>query len=71
MAKELEALRSRRTEDVAQSLTESPSVLGSSPDNPQEHPGKATIDETGLDQEQFQLDDFFIDKETVVGIFNM
>jgi hypothetical protein len=71
MAKELEALRSRRTEDVAQSLTESPSVPGSSPDSPPEHPGKATIDETGLDQEQFQLEDFVIDKETVVGIFNM
>jgi hypothetical protein len=71
MAKELEALRSRRTEDTAQSLTESPSVPGSSPDNPPGHPGKVTVVETGLDQDKFQLEDFVIDRETVVGIFSM
>jgi hypothetical protein len=74
MAKELETLRSRRAEDAVQSLTESPSIPGSiqdSPDHPTDHPGKATVVDTGLTQDEFQLDEFTIDKETVVGIFSM
>ncbi|KAF1839013.1 hypothetical protein BDW02DRAFT_564352 [Decorospora gaudefroyi] len=74
MAKELEALRSQKTEDGNKSFTESPSLPESmldSPDHPAEQPGMATVDETGLDQDYFQLEDFVIDRDTVVGVFSM
>jgi hypothetical protein len=74
MAKELEALKIRRIEDAAKSLTESPSIPGSaqdSPGRPSEHLETATVDETGLTQHSFQLEDFVIDRDTVGGIFSM
>jgi hypothetical protein len=75
MAKELEALKSQRTEDGSRSFTQtSPSLPESaqeSVDQPSSHPSIAKVDETGLMQEYFQLDDFVVDRDTVVGIFSV
>jgi hypothetical protein len=75
MAKELEALKSRRTEDGSRHFTQtSPSLPESakeSVDQTSSHARIATVDETGLTQKHFQLDDFVIDRDTVVGIFSV
>ncbi|KAF1851011.1 uncharacterized protein K460DRAFT_272345 [Cucurbitaria berberidis CBS 394.84] len=74
MAKELEALKNQQQEDTAQRFTESPSIPDSvqdSPDGPIEHPGTAVLDETGITQDHFQLEDFVIDKDLAVEIFRV
>jgi hypothetical protein len=74
MAKELEALRSQRHDDAAHGLTESPEFPESSqdsPDHPSELSGVAILDDTGLDDEPFQLEECIIGKDTVVEIFKL
>lgn len=73
MAKELEALRSQRQDAAAHSLTESPSVPDTqdSPDHPSELLGTATLDETDIDVDHFKLEDFVVDKDTVIDVFKL
>ncbi|CAO2649469.1 Nn.00g068540.m01.CDS01 [Neocucurbitaria sp. VM-36] len=74
MAKELEALKNQKQDDFANRLTESPSMPGSaqdSPDHPLEQSGTAVLDETGLTQDYYQLDDFIIDKDLVIDIYKI
>jgi hypothetical protein len=74
MAKELEALRSQRHYDASVSQTESPELPDStrdSPDYPSELAGTAVLDDTGLEDEFFELEDFVIERETVVEIFKL
>ena len=74
MAKELEVLRSQRQDGGAQGLTESPEVPESSQDSP-DHPlhlsGVAMLDESGLEDEDFGLEDCIIKKDTVIEIFKL
>jgi hypothetical protein len=73
MAKELEVLRSLRQDNATQVSTESSSVPDTqdSPDHPSELSGTAVLDETDLGDENFELEDFVIDRDTVVDIFKM
>jgi hypothetical protein len=74
MARELEALRSQRHSDAASGLTESPEFPDStqdSPDHPSELSGIAVLDETGVEDEYFELENFVIEKGTVVEIFKL
>jgi|TARA_R110002003_G_scaffold95_9_gene7322 hypothetical protein len=74
MARELEALRSRRHDGSIHGLTESPSGPESaqdSPDHPSDLSGVAWLDESALGDEPFQLEDVTIEKATVVEIFKM
>lgn len=74
MAKELEILRNKRQDGGAQGLTESPEVPESSQDSP-DHPvqlsGTAMIDESGLGDEDFGLENCIIKKDTVIEIFKL
>jgi hypothetical protein len=73
MAKELEALRSLRQDNAIQGSTESYSVPDTqdSPEHPPELSETAVLDETDLGDENFELEDFVIDRDTVVDIFKM
>lgn len=73
MAKELQALRSQRQEDVSNSHDDSPAPesTGQSSDNAAEHPGIATLDFSEVTQDYFQLDEFAIDRDTVIQIFQV
>jgi hypothetical protein len=73
MAKELEALRSLRHDDVAHGSTESSSVPDTqdSPDHPTDLSGTAMLDASDLDDEGFELGDFVVDRDTVVDIFKL
>jgi hypothetical protein len=74
MAKELEALKSQLHDDGNHRMTESPSRTEPSqhsPDRPTEPSGLVVLDESGLDYDQFQLDDFVIAKPTVIEIFKL
>lgn len=73
MAKELEVLRSLRHDGVAHGSTASSSVpeTQDSPDHPSELSGIAVLDESGLDDEGFGLEDFVVDRDTVVDIFKV
>ena len=73
MAKELEALRSQRQDASSHGHTESPSVPESqdSPDHPSELSGTAMLDDTGLGEEHFELEEFVVDKDMVVDIFKL
>ena len=73
MAKELEALRNKRQDEFAHGPTESPSVpeTQDSPDHPSELSGLAILDESNLDDEYFELEEFVVDRDTVVDIFKM
>jgi hypothetical protein len=74
MAKELEALRSQRYDDGGLGTTESPEFPESSqdsPDHPSELSGTATIDDSGLSDEPFELEECVIGKDTIVEIFKL
>jgi hypothetical protein len=74
MAKELEALRSQRHSDASVGHTESPEFPDSrqdSPDYPLELAGTAILDDTGLEDGYFELDDFVIDRDTVIEVFKL
>jgi hypothetical protein len=73
MARELEALRNQRYDGVTQGTNESPSLPESShdsPDHPSELFGIAMLDASDLD-EQYELEDCVIARETVVEIFKL
>jgi hypothetical protein len=74
MAKELETLRSQRHADAAPGDTESPKFPDStqdSPDHPLDLSGVAMIDDSGLSDEPFELEECIIEKDTVVEIFKL
>lgn len=73
MAKELEALRNLRHDDVAQGSNEASSVPDTqdSPDHPTDLSGIAMLDESDLDDEGFELGDFVVDRDTAVDIFKL
>lgn len=73
MAREIEALKSHRQEDLPR-LTESlydPESTKDSPEHPGEHPGVATLDASGITLDYFQIDDCQIDRNTVVELFTV
>jgi len=69
MAKELEALRSQR-EASGQKSTMSPDQQFESPEYTLEQAGVALLNNSGL-KEQYQLETFIINRETVVEIFEL
>jgi hypothetical protein len=74
MAKEIEALKSRRDDSMATGTTASSEVSDptqESPEHPAELSGVASLDETGLESEAFELEDFVIEREAVIEIFRL
>ncbi|KAH3953335.1 hypothetical protein HBH53_041310 [Parastagonospora nodorum] len=73
MAKELEALKTSR-HDAVHSHTESPNELDTTQDSP-DHPlnltGTATLDLSGLERNDYELDDCVINSDTVIEIFQL
>jgi hypothetical protein len=74
MAKEIEALKSKRDESMAPGTAASSEISDptqESPEHPAELSGIAVLDDTGLESEYFELEDFVIERETVIEIFQL
>ena len=69
MARELETLRNQREENGLKS-TISPETQFDSPDSTLEQSGTAIVTDFGS-REQYQLDEFVIDRNTVIDMFKM
>lgn len=69
MAKELETLRNQR-EDNGLKSTVSPDTHFDSPEYALEHSGTAMVTDFGT-KDQYQLESFTIDRNTVADVFKM
>ena len=69
MARELETLKSQR-EEIGLKSTVSPDTQFDSPDSTLEQSGTAIVTDFGT-RDQYQIDDFVIDRNTVVDMFKM
>jgi hypothetical protein len=74
MAKELEALKTRKHNDADSRPADSPDMADTTQDSP-DHPvnlsGTATLDLSGLDTNGFELDDCVISRGTVIEVFQL